>query len=71
MDHAHVGPQLARHIDGVVRREAVDDDHLVQVRGQVREDVRQVARLVQGRHHHADGGCRHPLGLPVWRLQCT
>ena len=51
-DH-HVRAQLAGHRDGAVDRAAVDQDHLVDARGQRGEDVRQVPLLVHRRDHHA------------------
>ena len=46
-------PQKTRHIEGVIGREAIDDDHLMQTTRQLRQDVRQVLRLVEGGDDHA------------------
>jgi hypothetical protein len=54
-DDDHVRSQRAGDIDGAVRRVPVDDDDLVEVIGQLREDVREVLRLVEGRDDRADG----------------
>jgi hypothetical protein len=54
--------ERARHVDGVVLRPTVDQDHLMQVGRQAREDVRQVLCLVERRNDDADAadcGVRH------------
>ena len=65
------GHRAAGRGDRAVDRAAVDEDDLVDLR-QLREDDRQVQRLVLGRHHDADarrlgGAAADELACVVWR----
>ena len=63
-DDAHVGSQVGGHLDGVVHRPSVDDDHLGDAVRQPAQGVGQVPRLVERRHH--DRHRRRP-----WPLRAT
>jgi len=51
------GPQLAGHVDGVVRGVAVHQDHFVYPVRKGLEDVRKVLRLVHGGYDHTHRWC--------------
>jgi hypothetical protein len=53
--HQDVGAELFGHLDGVVARVAVDQDHLVALGVKGGEDVGEVEGLVLGRDDDADG----------------
>jgi hypothetical protein len=66
LDDSDVRQELTRDRHGVVRRGAVDQDHLIDECRDPGQDVRQVPLLVQRRYDDADPGSWHLRSPGQW-----